>query len=204
MQAIRGVTNPDKLAHLGPVLDAREVLRQEPGQLEARQRQEAAAPRPHRAQQRVRDAADERDEPGDPRPAERRHERGGAEADQRSGEHVTRVVHAERDARESDQRGDGEEPDPRPAGEGEHGKGDRERRRGVVARERGIVVVRAPSTCVSAGCSVNGRGRVQRCAITWFVASATAVAINAEEDASFQRGFPYGRASSQSATVASA
>ncbi len=27
VQAIRGVTNPDKLAHLGPVLDAREVLR---------------------------------------------------------------------------------------------------------------------------------------------------------------------------------
>ena len=27
VQAIRGVTNPDKLAHLGPVLDAREILR---------------------------------------------------------------------------------------------------------------------------------------------------------------------------------
>jgi RNA polymerase sigma-70 factor (ECF subfamily) len=27
VQALRGVTNPDKLAHLGPVLDAREVLR---------------------------------------------------------------------------------------------------------------------------------------------------------------------------------
>jgi hypothetical protein len=26
-QTIRGVTNPDKLEHLGPVLDAREVLR---------------------------------------------------------------------------------------------------------------------------------------------------------------------------------
>jgi hypothetical protein len=27
VQTIRGVTNPDKLQHLGPVLDFREVLR---------------------------------------------------------------------------------------------------------------------------------------------------------------------------------
>jgi hypothetical protein len=27
VQTIRGVTNPDKLEHLGPVLDAQEVLR---------------------------------------------------------------------------------------------------------------------------------------------------------------------------------
>jgi hypothetical protein len=27
VQTIRGVTNPDKLEHLGPVLDAREILR---------------------------------------------------------------------------------------------------------------------------------------------------------------------------------
>ena len=27
VQTIRGVTNPDKLEHLGPVADAREVLR---------------------------------------------------------------------------------------------------------------------------------------------------------------------------------
>ena len=31
VQAIRGVTNPDKLAHLGPVLDAREVLHKNRG-----------------------------------------------------------------------------------------------------------------------------------------------------------------------------
>jgi RNA polymerase sigma-70 factor (ECF subfamily) len=29
VQTIRGVTNPDKLEHLGPVLDAREVLRKD-------------------------------------------------------------------------------------------------------------------------------------------------------------------------------
>ena len=28
VQAIRGVTNPDKLAHLGPVADLRQVLRE--------------------------------------------------------------------------------------------------------------------------------------------------------------------------------
>ncbi len=27
VQTIRGITNPDKLEHLGPVLDAREILR---------------------------------------------------------------------------------------------------------------------------------------------------------------------------------
>jgi RNA polymerase sigma-70 factor, ECF subfamily len=29
IQTIRGVTNPDKLAHLGPVADVRELLRRE-------------------------------------------------------------------------------------------------------------------------------------------------------------------------------
>ena len=63
-------------------------------------------------------------------------------------------------------------------------------------------VVRAPRTWVSAGCSVNGRGRAQRCAITWFAKSATAAAINPDDAASFQRGFPYGRARSHRPTVA--
>ena len=31
VQAIRGVTNPDKLAHLGPVANVREVLRRNRG-----------------------------------------------------------------------------------------------------------------------------------------------------------------------------
>jgi hypothetical protein len=31
LDAIRGVTNPDKLAHLGPVLDARVVLHKNRG-----------------------------------------------------------------------------------------------------------------------------------------------------------------------------
>jgi RNA polymerase sigma-70 factor (ECF subfamily) len=31
VQTIRGVTNPDKLAHLGPVADARELLRRHRG-----------------------------------------------------------------------------------------------------------------------------------------------------------------------------
>ena len=65
-------------------------------------------------------------------------------------------------------------------------------------------VVRAASTCVRPGCSANGRGRSHSCAITWFTASATAAAISADDDASFQRGLPYGRARSHSATVASA
>src|SRR6187551_3283239 len=65
-------------------------------------------------------------------------------------------------------------------------------------------VVRAPRTCVSAGWDAKGRGRSHRWAIAWFVSKATPAATRAEADASFHRGFPYGRARSQRPTVARA
>src|SRR6187200_593318 len=65
-------------------------------------------------------------------------------------------------------------------------------------------VVRAPRTCVSAGWDAKGRGRSHRWAIAWFVNKATPAATRAEAQASFHRGFPYGRARSQRPTVARA
>jgi hypothetical protein len=51
-------------------------------------------------------------------------------------------------------------------------------------------VVLAPRTWVSAEWVANGRGRSQRCDISWFARSATAAATSAEAEASFQRTGP--------------
>ena len=65
-------------------------------------------------------------------------------------------------------------------------------------------MVLAESTCVRAAWVVKGRGRSQMWEMTWFASSATPAATSADAEASFQRGFPYGRARNQRPTVASA
>jgi adenylate kinase family enzyme len=81
----------------------------EPSTSSAARERDPADTVPDRPEQRVGDAAEENDEPHDPHLAGMRHERCRAEPDQHPGHDVARVVHAEGDARERDERRRGEE-----------------------------------------------------------------------------------------------
>ena len=138
---------------------------------------------------RVRDPADDRDEPGDPGSAQSDREQSSGPAYERTGKHVARIVKPERDSGEADQSRSREKEDAGTAGERENPERDGEGDRSVVTRKGGIGEG-AERRCVNAGCVTNGRGRSHRCEMAWFVIIATAAAVRPDAQASFHFGSP--------------
>ena len=92
-----------------------------------------------RGEQRIGEAAHERGQPCQQRQGEPRADVAAAEADERSGEDIGRVVDAGQHARGGDQRRPGDEQPAGAAGDEQDREGDREGDGRVIARERRVV-----------------------------------------------------------------